>query len=197
MAVARQPAFRTNDRERLMHDQGAKMPCISARAAKSAASGAATAQVDDRVIHHRQAFFDPISIWTLGKVLDGGACDAFADGTEPVKEIALTLRAFHKALTDSEPATHDQVNKPLGCLGANDLGQSTRGCRRRIRRFPDNRIAIAQRRRDLPRRRGRWEVPGRDDADHATASRRTSISMPSRTLSACRPFGAAIQPRSR
>ncbi len=88
--------------------------------------------------------------------------------TEPVKEIASIFGMVEHRLTDAGAATHDEVEHALGSAGAHDdFGERMRGAGHEVGGLEHDRIAVAERGRDLPGGNGDGEVPRRDNADDA------------------------------
>ena len=89
--------------------------------------------------------------------------------TEPVKVMALTSRAVEHRLADHRAPAHDEVEHALGQAGAvqdvDDAPRRSPGTR--SAGLKTTRVAVGQRRRDLPGRDGDREIPRRDDADDA------------------------------
>ena len=69
-------------------------------------------------------------------------------------------------LADDRASPDDEIEHALGNAGAHDdFGQRVGAARDEIGGLEDDRVAISERRRDLPGRDREREVPRRDDAD--------------------------------
>ena len=88
--------------------------------------------------------------------------------TEPVKVMALTSGELMIASPTTEPLPMTRLSTPLGSPARarmSTIAQARAG--HQIGRLEHDRIAVAERRRDLPGRNGDREIPRRDDADDA------------------------------
>ncbi len=71
-------------------------------------------------------------------------------------------------LADHRAASHDQVEDALGqAVPRQDLGDRPGRARHQVGRLEHHRVAVGERRGDLPGRDREREVPGRDQPDHA------------------------------
>src|SRR5207248_6977925 len=77
-------------------------------------------------------------------------------------------RIVEQRVADLRALAHHQVEDPSGKAGlADDLGERPGAAGHQLRGLEYHRVAVAQRRRDLPGRDGDREIPRRDDRDDA------------------------------
>ena len=82
--------------------------------------------------------------------------------------MALTSGEFEHRLADDRAPPHDEVEDALRQPGAHeDVDDRPGAARHEVGRLEDHRVAVAERRRDLPRGDRDREIPRRDDADDA------------------------------
>ena len=113
-------------------------------------------------------FLPPISSWNLRMVPTLAAATFRRCATEPVKVMALMSGLSSIACPTTEPRPMTRLNTPFGQAGTvEDVDNRPGAAGHEIGRLEDDRVAVAQRRRDLPGGNGDREVPRRDDADDA------------------------------
>ena len=86
------------------------------------------------------------------------------------RNVRRVSRADDPVLT-VEPPRSSRLNVPGGRSAPRGSGQRPRARRDELRRLEHHRVAVRERRRDLPRRDREREVPGRDDPDDAERPR--------------------------
>ena len=114
-------------------------------------------------------FLLPISSWNLARRAAHFCAMCRPVSTEPVKLTAATSGEFEDRLADHRAAPHDQVEHALrarrACCRMSAIAQAEAGTR--SAGLSTTRVAVGERRRDLPGGDREREVPGRDQPDHA------------------------------
>ena len=125
----------------------------------------------------------PSSSWTRLPSDAARSRTPWPTGTEPVNEIAGHPRVVHERLADLAAAADHDVEHALGKLGLLERASEMQsGQRRVLRELQHHRVAVRERRRQLPRRDRRREVPRRDQPDDPERSPARVHARPGRRL---------------
>ena len=98
--------------------------------------------------------------------LGAGGRDLGASGDRAREGDRVDLLVVENRLADDGTAPDDQIEHALGNAGAHDdFRQRVSAAGNKVGRLENHRVAIGQRRRDLPGGNREWKVPRGDDAD--------------------------------
>ena len=116
--------------------------------------------------------------------------------TDPGERNGCHIAAFKNGLPDHGAAAHDKIEDTVRQAAAGDnIAQCPCGARYEISRFDHHRVAVAQRRRNFPRRNGDGKIPWRDEGrQHRPLSRVTSTSRPGRVDATFSPHWRSASP---
>ena len=110
----------------------------------------------------------PISSWNFRMCSAEALATRLPVSTEPVKEIAFTSGLSRIACPTTEPLPMTRLKHALRQAGAlQDVGERPAAARHEVGRLEDHRVAVGERRRDLPGGNGDRKIPRRDQPDDA------------------------------
>ena len=135
---------------------------------KAPPQGQRDGEVEIGVVHHGERVLGAHFHLQASEVLHRGGGDVAAHRDRAGEGDGVDIAAFDQALANLAAGTHDKLEEACrDVLFRDDLGQGDGGGGREVGRFPDDGVAVGERRGDLPRGGGGGEVPRGYDGDGA------------------------------
>ena len=188
MHVLRRSFFRRKRHGFCRARSGARRPCISARCRQSAADGAGHRQIEVGIVHYHERILRTHFELHLGEVLHRRRRNTLAHGDRAENEIALMPGLSIKAWPTREPEPMTRLNKPLGMSWREMISaRITALAGVRLAGFHTTALPKASAGAIFHEAVAIGKFHGDMMATTPIGSRRTSISMPSRTESAVSP----------